>query len=299
LVLNDAMIRRINSDHFSTWVAGRNAFFDGWSVDAARKLMGVKGRANLPPLSAPPVTGSLPTSFSWTDKTGAVGPVLNQGMCGSCWAVSAGTTASDRLRILGNNTELSGLYITTCDDYDNGCEGGSIGSAFNMMQYDGLTTATCQPYLTTDGGKIPTCAPADQPCLNFVNTPACVQTCFGNDTAKFSSTLFFASNAYSVSSYAQQIQAEIYKNGPVQAGFSVYADFVHYTSGVYQHTTGDMLGGHAVEIVGWGVENNVPYWYVKNSWTTSWGDNGFFKILRGSDECGIEDDVAGVTPKLP
>lgn len=75
--------------------------------------------------------------------------------------------------------------------------------------------------------------------------------------------------------------------GPVQAMFTVYSDFLSYKSGVYRHVTGQELGGHSVKIVGWGVENKVGYWLVANSWNEDWGDNGFFKIQRGDDECGI------------
>lgn len=65
--------------------------------------------------------------------------------------------------------------------------------------------------------------------------------------------------------------------------------------GVYKHVAGKVLGGHAIRILGWGVENNTPYWLVANSWNSDWGDNGFFKILRGSDECGIEGQInAGI-----
>jgi len=86
-------------------------------------------------------------------------------------------------------------------------------------------------------------------------------------------------------------------NGPVEAAFTVYADFLPYQSGVYQHVTGDELGGHAIKILGWGVESNTPYWLVANSWNTEWGAKGYFKILRGSDECGIEDYIVGGIPK--
>jgi len=72
--------------------------------------------------------------------------------------------------------------------------------------------------------------------------------------------------------------------------------FLPYQSGVYHHVTGDELGGHAVKILGWGVESNSPYWLVANSWNTEWGAKGYFKILRGNDECGIEDYIVGGIP---
>jgi len=93
------------------------------------------------------------------------------------------------------------------------------------------------------------------------------------------------------------IKAEIFKNGPVETAFTVYEDFLTYKSGVYKHTSGGELGGHAVKFMGWGVENNVPYWLVANSWNANWGYKGFFKILRGGDECGIEDEVSAGMPK--
>ena len=68
--------------------------------------------------------------------------------------------------------------------------------------------------------------------------------------------------------------------------------------GVYRHVTGGVLGGHAIKIMGWGTENGSPYWLVANSWNTDWGDHGYFKILRGHDECGIESSVVAGRPKL-
>jgi len=85
-------------------------------------------------------------------------------------------------------------------------------------------------------------------------------------------------------------------NGPVEASFEVYDDFPTYKSGVYYYTKGAALGGHAIKIVGWGVEGGVPYWRVANSWNGDWGDKGFFKIRRGTNECGIE---AGVVAGIP
>jgi len=64
----------------------------------------------------------------------------------------------------------------------------------------------------------------------------------------------------------------------MQTGFTVYEDFFNYKSGVYHHVYGKMEGGHAVKIVGWGVENDVPYWICANSWDKTWGEDGFFRI---------------------
>ena len=74
--------------------------------------------------------------------------------------------------------------------------------------------------------------------------------------------------------------------------------FMFLSSGVYRHTTGGMLGGHAIKIIGWGVENGDKYWLVANSWNPDWGDKGFFKILRGVDECGIEGQIVAGKAKL-
>ena len=70
--------------------------------------------------------------------------------------------------------------------------------------------------------------------------------------------------------------------GPVTAAFTVYEDFVNYKSGVYKHVTGSALGGHAVKIIGYGID----HWIVVNSWNETWGDEGTFRIAFG--ECGID-----------
>jgi cathepsin B len=94
------------------------------------------------------------------------------------------------------------------------------------------------------------------------------------------------------------IRAEIYAHGPMEAGFSVYQDFFNYKSGVYVYTTGGYAGGHAIKILGWGYDEDseLDYWLCANSWGTSWGEKGFFKIAWG--QCGIEQQVIACTPKV-
>ena len=67
---------------------------------------------------------------------------------------------------------------------------------------------------------------------------------------------------------------------------------------MYHHVEGKALGGHSVKIIGWGSENGTPFWLIANSWNEDWGDQGFFKIKRGSNECGIEKEVIAGIPKI-
>lgn len=153
----------------------------------------------------------------------------------------------------------------------------------------------CQPY------AIPPCdhhvVGHLKPCGATVSTPKCEKSCENGYDVSYSQDKHFGSSHYSVNG-VDSIQREIMTNGPVEAAFTVYADFPSYKSGVYKHTTGSALGGHAIKILGWGTENGSPYWLVANSWNSDWGDNGFFKILRGENECGIEDGVVAGIPKL-
>ena len=136
-------------------------------------------------------------------------------------------------------------------------------------------------------------------CPKVIKSPSCSKTCDKSAAAPHST---FADDQYTfigtVYYYREEskIQQAIMQNGPVETAFSVYADFENYVSGIYHHTTGGELGGHAVRIVGWGVEDGVKYWKVANSWNPHWGEEGYFRIKRGNSECGIEDQVIANGP---
>lgn len=70
------------------------------------------------------------------------------------------------------------------------------------------------------------------------------------------------------------IQIEIMTNGPVIASFIIYDDFWDYKTGIYVHTAGDQEGGMDTKIIGWGVDNGVPYWLCVHQWGTDFGENG-------------------------
>jgi len=293
--INKQLIDRVNSAS-TTWKAGVNEFLVGKTEEQVKKLLGWKpdGIKKLPTVTN--IKADIPASFNSTTqwpKCSTIGTIYNQADCGSCWAFGCIEAASDRFCIASDaafNQVLSFQDEVSCNNNCDGCEGGDADSAWDFIQQNGVVTDSCYPY------TIPTCPPAQQPCLNFTNTPNCLSQCNGTD--QWSKSLHYLSNAYDVGGNVSGIQSDLMTNGPVEACFTVYADFVNYKSGVYQYQTGAALGGHCIKIIGWGVENGTPYWLCNNSWTTYWGDNGQFKILRGQDECGIEDDVVAGTPKV-
>lgn len=301
LIMDQDLVDHINALD-TTWKASTNAYFAGWSVDEVKRSNGVQKATQFPPqIDYSDVKTELPTNFRSKDKwPGCIGPILNQAKCGSCWAFGATEAISDRMCIkqqkAGNNgtyLQLGPLDLTTCGG-QGGCEGGELYGAWLYAQYNGLATEKCLPY-NEPLGPIQPCAgnphnPLDNPCTDFQQTPPCTQQCSQKTDPgqSYESTKHKISSVYGVSG-EQNMMQEIFQNGPIESAFTVYADFVHYTSGVYQHVTGNALGGHAIKIIGWGEENGTPFWWVQNSWTTEWADlGGYFKILRGQDECGIE-----------
>ena len=61
-----------------------------------------------------------------------------------------------------------------------------------------------------------------------------------------------------------------------------------------QYCEGEIDIDHAVLIVGYGVEDDVKYWIIKNSWAIMWGEKGYYRLVRGENACGIADDVTAV-----
>ena len=97
----------------------------------------------------------------------------------------------------------------------------------------------------------------------------------------------------------RDIRENIFKFGPVCGGMVVYPDFYTFDAANDIYTwnkKGPSVGGHAVELVGWGSEGDVDYWIVKNSWGVHWGDRGYFRMVRGEDMCEIEANVIGYLP---
>jgi len=304
------LIREINVKA-QGWKAYPFARFVNSTIREAKALMGVlpdsdEKWAELPLMEHDLTNYAPPDDFdsrkAWP-ACPSIGEIRDQAACGSCWAFGAVEAQTDRHCIATggkNKPHLSAQDMNSCcDTCGMGCEGGYPSAAWQYWVRTGVVTGGnynqktgCAAY------SIPNCdhhcTGKYQPCGDIVDTPDCPTQC--DDGSSFSAAKQFGSRAYGVAG-AANIQAEIQKNGPVEAAFSVYQDFLTYKSGVYSHTTGSMLGGHAVKILGWGVDGGINYWLVANSWNEDWGDQGYFKIKRGNNECGIEGQIVAGTPK--
>jgi len=307
--INKNIIKQVNSNPGSTWVAGVNRKFERATIAQAQRFLGVKKNGFKLPMANITISKDLPTSFDARDQWGTMCPsvadVRDQSACGSCWAFGAVEAMTDRTCIQSQGKltpHLSAEDMNSCCDYCGmGCDGGDPGAAWDYWASTGVVDGgnwtssgddgTCAPY------SLPPCEhhiPKDHydPCpSNEYPTPACPSTCANGQG--FSASKHIGKSAYQVSSDPNAIATEIMTNGPVEVAFTVYEDFLTYKSGVYQYQSGQELGGHAVKMLGWGVwtDGTTPYWIIANSWNGDWGDQGYFLILRGQDECGIEDDV--------
>ncbi|XP_042144475.1 cathepsin B [Ixodes scapularis] len=183
------------------------------------------------------------------------------------------------------------------------CFGGNSSWAWRYWRETGIVSGGL--YGTQDGCKPYTLPPCDHhvegplpKCGEFLPTPKCVNACRDGYDRDYQHDRFYGKEVYSIGKSEKQIRVEILKNGPLQAVMLGYEDFLHYKTGVYKHVSGKLLAGHAVKIIGWGTEKGTPYWLVANSWNTHWGDKGYFKILRGSNECNIEGQIHAGIPKF-
>jgi len=227
----------------------------------------------VPTMNTEPIPRApLPTNFDWTTQ-GAVTPIKNQQQCGSCWAFS--TIANiEGVHFLAKKklVSLSEEQLVSCSTTDYGCEGG--------WPFWALTDMLASPYtgrIDTEAGYPYTSGNGDNGVCNF--------------GTKDVGAVINAYKSYCTEQTAVCQETEMQQLLVTYGPLSVCLDagpMQYYQGGIDNPTDCDPNAiDHCVAIVGYGVQNGTPFWRIKNSWGTDWGENGFYRLIRGTGACGI------------
>lgn len=202
----------------------------------------------------------------WRTK-GVVNPIQDQGQCGSCWAFSATQSIESIYAIkTGTLIKLSEQNIVDCVVSCAGCEGGSMDYAFEYLkrfQKGYQEYLSNYPYTAVDGR----CAYSQSKSVQVLNDYHDVSQ--GDEVA---------------------LAVDVQKHGPIAVGIDASNwGFQLYTRGIYDDPNCNPRNvDHGVGLIGYGSENGVNYWIVRNSWTRSWGEEGYIRMVKDkNDQCGI------------
>ena len=283
-VLNLEEVKTAITNSDATWEAG-NTILSSLPIEEQKRYLGANPPENEPSIKeieqrvssmkeslkaqALEAVG-VPSNYDLRNVNGNnyVTDVKDQKSCGSCVSFGTIATVESSLRIQRNDpnlaVDLSEAHLFFCHGPETGasCDSGWWPHhAYDAFQNKGVVDEPC--YMYNDG----------------LEKRDCSGLCANPD-----------SRAVKIRGYTTltgqpaQIKEWISSKGPVSACFIVYQDFYSYSSGIYKHVTGNQVGGHCVTIVGY--DDNQGCWICKNSWYTSWGEQGFFRIAYG--ECGID-----------
>jgi cysteine peptidase B len=224
------------------------------------------------------VSNAAPDAYDWRDY-GRVSPVKDQASCGSCWAFSTIANLEGLYYAKkGVMKTFSEQMLVDCDTSDSGCNGGLMQYAFTWLKKNGIMLDSDYPYTGTKG----TCK-SDK--SKYVDMSVTGYKKLGSSWSTWSAV------------DEDEIKEFLYETGPL--AIALNADPLQtYTSGILDLTSTKCPSSginHAVTLVGYGTENNVAYWIVKNSWGTAWGEKGYFRIRRGNGTCGVNCYITTAT----
>ena len=210
------------------------------------------------------------------------GPLVQN--CGCCFAMTALKSLAHRYcRATHKMLVLSHQYVVNCDVLNQGCSGGNERNVFYFLENHGVPDDDCIPWQAIKVYKPETC-----------------KKCYTNKPMKFFKALKRSTRHYIG---IDNIKKGILLEGPVSASLTSDYNFVWYREGLYTSTSNghDFNGGanHTIEIMGWGeFDNGTQYWLVQNAFGTKWGMKGMMKMMLGTNEGYIEDNVVSALPDL-
>ncbi len=238
----------------------------------------------------PPGPHSSPPAFDWRDLDGVnwITPVQNQGGCGSCWGFAAVGVVEAMFNIDAGDPDLdmdlSEQYLVSDCHFGSmahqNCCGGSTWKALRFIMNSGIPDEGCMWYVDGFGCSCPNgcglhCTYHDG---FFCSDRTCSDRCDDWEERIVRTR---------VTADAADVKESISGNGPVTSGIGMGGGFGGYWDGDIYRCTNDDGGNHAIVLVGY--DDAGEYWIAKNSWGSSWGDDGFFKV--GYGECYTAIDV--------
>ncbi|XP_039748227.1 cathepsin O-like [Pararge aegeria] len=218
---------------------------------------------------------ALPLKIDWRER-GVIGPVQDQGLCGACWAFSTIGVMEAMAAI--NSGKLSSLSVQEAIDCaglgNGGCAGGDICLLLDwLLMTDTVVQADNEYPLRLTSGV----------CQKKTNAT-------GVRVQKFTCDDLVGSE--------DKIIQSIATHGPVTVAVNALT-WQNYLGGVIQyHCSGSPKDlNHAVQLVGYDLTAEVPYYIAKNSWGKSFGVNGYIQLAIGSNICGLANEVATIDIK--
>jgi len=219
------------------------------------------------PLSDGIVSESLTTeadpSLDWRDK-GAVSPVRDQGQCGACWAFTVVGAIESACYIATHNlTQLSVQMVIDCTTTigNMGCNGGFMDRTFAWAAKNPLCAETAYPYSGQSGTCKHTCPP-----IKWCKVTGFTTIKQGDEAA---------------------VMTALNKQ-PVAVAVDA-SDWQFYSEGVYSGKCSKSQLDHTALLIGYGTDSGKQYWTIQNTWSASWGEKGYIRLVRNVDECGIAE----------
>lgn len=284
----------------------------------------------------PPIPKELDGRSKWR---GLLSPIYDQGTCGACYSFSVVSTLADRyaiqsmgqVRPVFNPLELIMCLIDAKDSEEfhkifsnynklveheetqstKTCEGNTLVAAAEHIYRSGAVETNCIPmdYIRSfwnENGSMPLCVNVEGPGMNrcLQTDPILKKTAQRSWPAKLFYKVMDTTEGQVGEELNNCIMLDIMRWGPMATGFNVFQDFLEYDGkSIYiPKPDQEVLGGHAIKIVGWGEEKPngdvIKYWICANSWGPDWGDNGYFKIQRSNKLLAFESNHLSLRPQV-